>query len=242
MAISVVVPNEGINRHAAYGECLRTRWEGQVPATRPTGETTCPRCSRAPARGWRREPSGPDGGRPEPIVRSCSVARACRPCSPKAMGGRAESPFRKLLAEVRAPGFRPPPFPTPEMCACVALEAIVEGSDRIRVILPELEYLRYPRPPDTEPAWERMGDPVRCRAGGGVEITMWPWFDFETGREYVEILVVHVGGRACFVSAALRGHYRDKIRSGFFGEGQAPREPSAPPQPKRARGRGAPKG
>ncbi len=196
-----------------------------MPATRPTGGTL-----------------RPDGGRREPIVRSGSIARARTPCSPEQMGGRAESPFRKLLAEVRAPGFRAPPFPTPEMCACVALEAIVEGRDRIRVILPELEYLHYPRPPDTEPAWERMGDPLRCRAGGGVEITMWPWFDFETGREYVEILVVHVGGRACFVSAALRGHYRDKIRSGFFGEGQAPREPPAPPKPKRARGRGAPKG
>src|SRR5262249_33179036 len=111
---------------------------------------------------------------------------------------------------------------------CYLFERIVRGDARIVAVLPENEHHHHCRPPDTRPAWERMGDPVRCRVSGGCEITMWPWLDLTDGREAGELLVVAVapGGnrvtqsldepRRCWVPPAVRAYYREKIRSGCW--------------------------
>jgi hypothetical protein len=104
--------------------------------------------------------------------------------------------IHRIIAEVARPDYALPADAGDDHVLCHLFERIVRGEARIVAVLPEGEHLGHRRPPDTEPAWDRMGDPVRCQVSGGTQSRGEP--------------------RRCWVSPAIRAHYRERIRSGFW--------------------------
>jgi hypothetical protein len=130
---------------------------------------------------------------------------------------RSPKNIYRILGEVARYGAAAPATADADHVLCHLFERIARGDERLLTIGPEILHLRDRRPDDTKFAWERMGDPVRCMTSEGNEITLWPWWDLERHRERVELHVAHMrDGRAFRVPARIRGHYRDRIATGFF--------------------------